>query len=169
MDHHGNARFLGERDCSVQRRHQKLIEEAPSTVLSPEGRRSLGEAALTIAEACGYRNAGTVEFLLSFGRKLLLPRDEHPAPSGAHGDRDGDRDRPGGRTAGDRRRTAALLRPPSHPRARHRVADQRRGPRKRLPPHTGNGHRVPGTGPVPECGWTRGSSRAPLSASITTT
>ena len=65
VDQHGNSRFLGERDCSVQRRHQKLIEEAPSVVLSGEGRRSLGDAALAIAEACGYVNAGTVEFLLN--------------------------------------------------------------------------------------------------------
>ncbi len=64
VDGHGNYRFLGERECSVQRRHQKLIEEAPSTALSPDQRRSLGEAALAVAEACGYVNAGTVEFLL---------------------------------------------------------------------------------------------------------
>ena len=65
VDRHGNYRFMGERDCSVQRRHQKLIEEAPSVVLSHEQRRSLGDAALAIAKACGYINAGTVEFLLN--------------------------------------------------------------------------------------------------------
>lgn len=64
VDDHGNGFFLGERDCSLQRRHQKLIEETPSPSLSDKQRKALGKAALAIAKAADYRNAGTVEFLL---------------------------------------------------------------------------------------------------------
>ncbi len=64
VDNDGTGVFLGERDCSLQRRHQKLIEEAPAGALSDEQRARLGKAALSVADACGYRNAGTVEFLL---------------------------------------------------------------------------------------------------------
>jgi propionyl-CoA carboxylase alpha chain len=63
-DHHGNTVHLFERECSIQRRHQKVIEEAPSSVLTPEVRREMGAAAVAAAESCGYRNAGTVEFLV---------------------------------------------------------------------------------------------------------
>ncbi|MFH1330012.1 MAG: acetyl-CoA carboxylase biotin carboxylase subunit [Actinomycetota bacterium] len=63
-DRHDNAVFLGERDCSLQRRHQKLVEEAPSPALSARQRRDLGKAALAVARAAPYESAGTVEFLL---------------------------------------------------------------------------------------------------------
>ncbi len=64
-DMHGNCVYLGERECSVQRRHQKVIEEAPSAVVGEDLRRRMGEAAVRLALSCGYINAGTVEFLVS--------------------------------------------------------------------------------------------------------
>ena len=63
-DTHGNVQHLGERECSIQRRHQKLIEEAPSAALTPELRRQMGSAAVAAAKAVNYTNAGTIEFLL---------------------------------------------------------------------------------------------------------
>jgi acetyl/propionyl-CoA carboxylase alpha subunit len=63
-DEHGNALHLFERECSIQRRHQKIIEESPSTALDPELRNRMGETAVNVIKAAGYTNVGTVEFLL---------------------------------------------------------------------------------------------------------
>jgi acetyl-CoA carboxylase, biotin carboxylase subunit len=63
-DKHGNVIHMFERECSIQRRHQKVVEEAPSSVLSEDKRKRMGEAAINVAKACGYFGAGTVEFIL---------------------------------------------------------------------------------------------------------
>lgn len=63
-DKHGNTLYLNERECSIQRRNQKVIEEAPSTFIDPETRKKMGEQAIQLAKAVGYHSAGTVEFLV---------------------------------------------------------------------------------------------------------
>ena len=108
-DQHGNVVHLGERECSVQRRHQKLVEESPSPVVDAELRARMGEVAVRAAKAVGYTNAGTCEMLLDqSGEFFFLEVNarlqvEHP------GDRAGDRDRPGALAAPGGGRRAARL------------------------------------------------------------
>ena len=71
-DRQGHIIHLFERECSIQRRHQKVIEEAPSSVLTPELRKKMGEAAVNAARSCGYYNAGTVEFILDANMKFYF-------------------------------------------------------------------------------------------------
>jgi acetyl-CoA carboxylase biotin carboxylase subunit len=71
-DDFGNVIHLGERECSVQRRHQKLIEETPSCVIDEELRQKIGAAAVRITQQCGYRNAGTVEFIMGADKKFYF-------------------------------------------------------------------------------------------------
>lgn len=71
-DHHGNTIHLFERECSIQRRHQKIVEETPSTALTPELRAQMGEAAVEAAQAVGYTNAGTVEFMVDGSKNFYF-------------------------------------------------------------------------------------------------
>ena len=71
-DEHGSVIYLGERDCSCQRRNQKVLEESPSPIMTEELRKKMGEAAVRAAKACGYHNAGTVEFLVDKDRNFYF-------------------------------------------------------------------------------------------------
>ena len=71
-DEHGNLVYLGERECSVQRRHQKVIEEAPSPIVDAAMRQAMGETAVALARAAGYYNAGTIEFLVDQDKKFYF-------------------------------------------------------------------------------------------------
>jgi propionyl-CoA carboxylase alpha chain len=71
-DHHGNVIYLGERECSIQRRHQKVLEEAPSPLLDEKTRRAMGEQAVALAKAVDYRSAGTVEFVTDQQRNFYF-------------------------------------------------------------------------------------------------
>jgi acetyl-CoA carboxylase, biotin carboxylase subunit len=71
-DEHGNTVYLGERECSLQRRHQKVVEEAPSPIVEPDMRRKMGEVAVRVAQTAGYTNAGTVEFLVDQSKNFYF-------------------------------------------------------------------------------------------------
>jgi hypothetical protein len=110
IDRYGHGIHLGERDCSVQRRHQKILEEAPTPALSPAARADLAERAVRAAVAAGYENVGTLEFLVD-ATGVLLHRDQLPDPGRAPGHRDADRHRPRRDADPDRGRRAARLQP----------------------------------------------------------
>ncbi len=161
-DTQGDCVYLFERDCSVQRRHQKVLEEAPAPGMTPERRAQMGEAAVAAAKAVGYVGAGTVEFIVEQdgpsaapgrpkqastpsggqrgaaergGRQFLFHGDEHAAAGRAPGHGSHHRAGPGGVAAARGRRTAAAAEATraAHARPCHRGPHLRREPGRRLP------------------------------------
>ncbi len=138
-DQHGNVVVVSTRDCSLQRRHQKLVEEAPAPFLTDEQVQRLYDSSKAIVREAGYYGAGTCEFLvgldgtISFLEVNTRLQVEHPVTEEVV------RHRPRARAVPDRRRRGAGLRRPAAARALHRVPDQRRGPGSQLP--SGAGHR----------------------------
>ena len=135
-DTHGNAVHLYERDCSIQRRHQKLVEEAPSPALTPELRAAMGEAAIKAVRAVGLRERRAPSSSCSTTTAVLLHGDEHARPGRAPGHRADHRRRhhqgadPHRRGRADAARHAGRDR---EARSRDRVPHQRRGPGAQLP------------------------------------
>ena len=107
-DAHGNVIHLGERDCTIQRRHQKLVEESPSPAVTPELRERIGQIAVDAARAAGYRSRRDDRGPARGGRLVLLHGDEHAHPGRAHRHRARHRRRPRARAAARRGGRAAV-------------------------------------------------------------
>ena len=144
-DKHGHVVHVGERDCSMQRRHQKLWEETPAQI-PDRVRAAMREAGIRAAKAIGYDSAGTIECLVS-GDEFYLEMNTSN-PSRAHRERDDLGSRPDSRADSRRRRRAARIRAERHSLqwGCDRSARERRGSGARLPPRTRNDRRLPRAG-----------------------
>ncbi len=169
-DAHGNVIHLGERDCTIQRRHQKLVEETPSPAVDDALRDRIGGIAVEAARAAGYRSAGTIEGLLSpegdyyFMEMNTRIQVEHTVTEEVTGldlVREQVHDRGRRAALGDPGRGRAA-------RPRDRVPHQRRGSRARVPADAGADHGLPGAGRAGCARRLRRRSRAPRSAASTT-